>query len=152
MIALGAEGYMTKPFSPEALREELERVLGAAKCLHELETNQRRLDQEPAVERRRPARWRLKCWRRCSSPRPKWRVCEHAWLLGRLRPGFDLKDRTSERCCWRFRRRQPIHRRGLPGPGPEELTDAQRGQVIQELANILCGAMLSRCGRNRSWR
>jgi len=29
MLALGAEGYMTKPFSPEALREELERVLGA---------------------------------------------------------------------------------------------------------------------------
>jgi two-component system chemotaxis response regulator CheY len=28
MIALGAEGYMTKPFSPETLREELERVLG----------------------------------------------------------------------------------------------------------------------------
>ena len=28
MIALGAEGYMTKPFSPESLREELERVLG----------------------------------------------------------------------------------------------------------------------------
>jgi two-component system, chemotaxis family, chemotaxis protein CheY len=28
MMALGAEGYMTKPFSPEALREELERVLG----------------------------------------------------------------------------------------------------------------------------
>jgi two-component system chemotaxis response regulator CheY len=28
MMALGAEGYMTKPFSPESLREELERVLG----------------------------------------------------------------------------------------------------------------------------
>jgi len=28
MLALGAEGYMTKPFSPETLREELERVLG----------------------------------------------------------------------------------------------------------------------------
>jgi len=28
MISLGAEGYMTKPFSPETLREELERVLG----------------------------------------------------------------------------------------------------------------------------
>jgi two-component system chemotaxis response regulator CheY len=28
MISLGAEGYMTKPFSPELLREELERVLG----------------------------------------------------------------------------------------------------------------------------
>jgi two-component system chemotaxis response regulator CheY len=28
MISLGAQGYMTKPFSPEALREELERVLG----------------------------------------------------------------------------------------------------------------------------
>ena len=28
MLSLGAEGYMTKPFSPEALRVELERVLG----------------------------------------------------------------------------------------------------------------------------
>jgi two-component system, chemotaxis family, chemotaxis protein CheY len=28
MIALGAEGYMSKPFTPETLREELERVLG----------------------------------------------------------------------------------------------------------------------------
>lgn len=28
MISLGAEGYMAKPFSPEALREELERILG----------------------------------------------------------------------------------------------------------------------------
>lgn len=29
MISLGAEGYMTKPFTPETLREKLERVLGA---------------------------------------------------------------------------------------------------------------------------
>jgi two-component system chemotaxis response regulator CheY len=28
MLALGAQGYITKPFSPEALREELGRVLG----------------------------------------------------------------------------------------------------------------------------
>jgi len=28
MLALGAEGYMSKPFTPEALRAELERVLG----------------------------------------------------------------------------------------------------------------------------
>jgi two-component system chemotaxis response regulator CheY len=28
MLSLGAEGYMSKPFSPEGLREELERVLG----------------------------------------------------------------------------------------------------------------------------
>jgi len=28
MLALGAQGYITKPFSPEALREELDRVLG----------------------------------------------------------------------------------------------------------------------------
>jgi two-component system chemotaxis response regulator CheY len=28
MIALGAQGYISKPFSPETLREELERVLG----------------------------------------------------------------------------------------------------------------------------
>jgi len=28
MLALGARGYIAKPFSPEALREELDRVLG----------------------------------------------------------------------------------------------------------------------------
>jgi two-component system, chemotaxis family, chemotaxis protein CheY len=28
MLSLGADGYITKPFSPEALREELERILG----------------------------------------------------------------------------------------------------------------------------
>jgi two-component system chemotaxis response regulator CheY len=28
MIELGAQGYMSKPFTPETLREELERVLG----------------------------------------------------------------------------------------------------------------------------
>lgn len=28
MIKLGAQGYMSKPFTPESLREELERVLG----------------------------------------------------------------------------------------------------------------------------
>ena len=30
------------------------------------------------------------------------------------------------------------------GLDPMELTDAQRGQVIQELSNILCGAILSK--------
>ena len=29
MLTLGAKGYVTKPFLPETLREELERVLGA---------------------------------------------------------------------------------------------------------------------------
>lgn len=28
MLGLGARGYLAKPFSPEALREELERILG----------------------------------------------------------------------------------------------------------------------------
>jgi two-component system chemotaxis response regulator CheY len=30
MIQLGAKGYISKPFSPEALRRELERVLGVS--------------------------------------------------------------------------------------------------------------------------
>ncbi|MGE5644265.1 MAG: response regulator [Acidobacteriota bacterium] len=30
MLELGAKGYITKPFFPEALRQELERVLGVA--------------------------------------------------------------------------------------------------------------------------
>jgi hypothetical protein len=32
---------------------------------------------------------------------------------------------------------------GFLGLDPMELTDAQRGQVVQELCNILCGALLS---------
>lgn len=30
LLALGAKGYVTKPFPPESLREELERVLGVS--------------------------------------------------------------------------------------------------------------------------
>jgi two-component system chemotaxis response regulator CheY len=30
LLTLGAKGYVTKPFLPETLREEMERVLGAA--------------------------------------------------------------------------------------------------------------------------
>lgn len=30
MVALGARGYLAKPFSPEALREALEEILGAS--------------------------------------------------------------------------------------------------------------------------
>ena len=30
MISLGARGYVTKPFAPETMREELERVLGVS--------------------------------------------------------------------------------------------------------------------------
>jgi len=30
MLALGAKGYITKPFLPEALRDEVEKVLGGA--------------------------------------------------------------------------------------------------------------------------
>jgi two-component system chemotaxis response regulator CheY len=30
MLTLGAKGYVTKPFQPETLREELERALGEA--------------------------------------------------------------------------------------------------------------------------
>jgi two-component system chemotaxis response regulator CheY len=30
MLALGAKGYVTKPFLPEALREEIEKILESA--------------------------------------------------------------------------------------------------------------------------
>ncbi len=30
MISMGAKGYVTKPFKPETLREELDRLIGAA--------------------------------------------------------------------------------------------------------------------------
>jgi chemotaxis phosphatase CheX-like protein len=71
--------------------------------------------------------------------------CEHAWL-------------GTARCAWiRFggshfgemllgvsaEAADPIGASFL-GLDPMELTDAQRGQVIQELSNILCGAILSK--------
>lgn len=32
MMTLGAKGYVTKPFLPETLREEIEKVLGVQQC------------------------------------------------------------------------------------------------------------------------
>ena len=70
--------------------------------------------------------------------------CEHGWLAearcARIRfegshYGEMLLGVSAEAV-------EPIAA-GFLGLDPIELTDAQRGQVIQELANILCGAMMS---------
>jgi hypothetical protein len=71
-------------------------------------------------------------------------TCEHAWLssarCARIRFegshfGEMLLGVSGEAV-------DPIAASFL-GLDPMELTDAQRGQVVQELSNILCGAMLS---------
>jgi hypothetical protein len=83
-------------------------------------------------------------------------ICEHTWLVPNL-SGY------GARCaCIRFEgsHRGGSHRGemllGVSGEAADpiaasflglelpELTDARRGEVIQELTNILCGAMLSR--------
>jgi hypothetical protein len=72
-------------------------------------------------------------------------ACEHAWLgtarCARIRFGGShfgemLLGVSAEAA-------DPIAASFL-GLDPMELTDAQRGQVIQELSNILCGAILSK--------
>ncbi len=72
-------------------------------------------------------------------------ACDHAWLTAapcaRIRfEGSHLGEMllgVSNEAV------NPIGASFL-GLDPEELTDTQRGQVVQELSNILCGAMLSR--------
>jgi hypothetical protein len=70
--------------------------------------------------------------------------CEHAWLgsarCGRIQfegshSGEMLLGLSAEAV-------DPIAASFL-GLDPMELTDAQRGQVVQELCNIMCGALLS---------
>jgi Chemotaxis phosphatase CheX len=72
-------------------------------------------------------------------------ACVHAWLgtarSARIRFGGShfgemLLGVSAEAA-------EPIAASFL-GLDPMELTDAQRGQVIQELSNILCGAILSK--------
>jgi len=72
-------------------------------------------------------------------------ACEHAWVraaqTARIRFSGshhgEMLLGVSEEAA------DPIAASFL-GLEPAELTDAQRGQVIQELTNILCGAVLSR--------
>ena len=69
-----------------------------------------------------------------------------AWLaLARqFRPISASMDRILERSCSVFRpRRRDSIAAGFLGLDPEEMTAAQPGEVILELANILCGALMS---------
>jgi CheY-specific phosphatase CheX len=71
-------------------------------------------------------------------------ACEHAWLAG----AHTARVRFEGSHCGEMllgvseEAADPIAASFL-GLEAAELGDAQRGQVIQELANILCGAMLS---------
>lgn len=70
--------------------------------------------------------------------------CEHAWLglapCARIR--FEGSHFGEMLLGVSAEATDPIAASFL-GLDPVELTDAQRGQVIQELTNIFCGAMLS---------
>lgn len=72
-------------------------------------------------------------------------ACEHDWLgaapTARMR--FSGSHRGEMLLGVSVGAADPIAASFL-GLEAAELTDAQRGQVIQELANILCGALLSR--------
>ncbi len=72
-------------------------------------------------------------------------ACEHGRLAGAptARIGFEGSHRGEMLLGVSVEAADPIAASFL-GLEAEELTDAQRGQVIQELANILCGALLSR--------
>jgi CheY-specific phosphatase CheX len=71
-------------------------------------------------------------------------ACEHGWLAtahcARIR--FEGSHLGEMLLGVSAEAADPIASSFL-GLDPMELTDAQRGQVIQELSNILCGAMLS---------
>ncbi|HTB18883.1 MAG TPA: chemotaxis protein CheX [Bryobacteraceae bacterium] len=70
--------------------------------------------------------------------------CEHGWLPGApcARIGFAGSHRGEMLLGVSAEAAAPIGASFL-GLDPMELTDAQRGQVLEELSNILCGAMLS---------
>jgi CheY-specific phosphatase CheX len=71
--------------------------------------------------------------------------CEHGWLAAAscARIRFEGSHRGEMLLGVSAEAVDPIAASFL-GLDPMELTDGQRGQVIQELSNILCGAMLSR--------
>jgi hypothetical protein len=70
--------------------------------------------------------------------------CEHTWLLAApcARIQFEGSHHGEMLLGVSAEAVDPIAASFL-GLDPTELTAAQRGQVIQELCNILCGAMLS---------
>jgi hypothetical protein len=71
-------------------------------------------------------------------------ACEHRWLASApsARIQFEGSHFGEMLLGVSAEAADPIAASFL-GLDPAELTDAERGQVIQELTNILCGAMLS---------
>lgn len=71
--------------------------------------------------------------------------CEHAWLPAApcARVRFEGSHFGEMLLAVSAQAADPIAASFL-GLDPMELTDSQRGQMIQELTNILCGAMLSK--------
>jgi len=72
-------------------------------------------------------------------------ACEHAWLPSApcARVRFEGSHFGEMLLAVSAEAADPIAASFL-GLDPMELTDPQRGQMIQELTNILCGAMLSK--------
>jgi hypothetical protein len=76
---------------------------------------------------------------------PERAACEHGWLRAAscARIHFEGSYCGEMQMALSEEASDPVAASFL-GLEPMELTDAQRGQVIQELTNIMCGAMLSR--------
>jgi hypothetical protein len=71
-------------------------------------------------------------------------LCEHSWIASApcARIRFEGSHFGEMLLCVSAEAVDPIAASFL-GLDPVELTAAQRGQMVQELSNILCGAMLS---------
>ena len=71
--------------------------------------------------------------------------CEHAWIAEALSARIRFEGSHSGEMLLAVSAEavEPIAASFL-GLDPPELTDMQRGQVVQEMSNILCGAVLSR--------
>jgi len=70
--------------------------------------------------------------------------CKHAWIASApcARIRFEGSHLGAMLLCVSAVAVDPIAASFL-GLDPMEVTDAQRGQMVQELSNILCGAILS---------
>lgn len=70
--------------------------------------------------------------------------CEHGWLESAACAGVRFEgSHFGEMLLGVSEEATDAMASGFLGLDPLELTDALRGQVIQELSNILCGALLS---------
>lgn len=139
MRALGANGYITKPFTPEALRDRLERVLqvggyhleGAASAAEGSVEDLLRASARQVLETMffSTVEGDLPC-DAVDRGLSAWIVFSGS-LTGRF--ALVLSEEAAANVATNFL--------GLTG---EALEAAQEGQVVRELANMVCGRFLSR--------